>query len=288
MNNLTFKCTDPPIMKQLNGLVASILLLSAVLFQGCATQHAYFGHDETDLSILQTGVSRAAIEKVTGPPERIEQDEEFYIAWYVYDVGYKGRLEKENAFNKITMAPVMAYGELLTLGLWGAMLEHCQEVCQKGQLEVRYDATDTMLSVRESILPESHVLLDGCLYNTTFRDMRPMCMGWRQMSGGRDTEWLFGRAAGAYCPNADLGHADAQIHIGDIYYQGIYGRKYDPVRAWVWYSLAAQGGDAQAMEQLSRVTAELTPEQLAEARQQLAEWQPGQCEKDLVLQGEQQ
>jgi TPR repeat protein len=144
-----------------------------------------------------------------------------------------------------------------------------------------------MLSVRESVLPESHVLLDGCLYNT-FSDMQQMCMGWRQMTGGRDTEWLFGRAAGAYCPNADLGHADAQIHIGDIYYRGIYDRKFDPVRAWVWYSLAAQGGDAQAMEQLSRVTAELTPEQLAEARQQLAEWQPGKCEKDLVPQDKQQ
>lgn len=284
MNNLTFKCPDPLIMKSLNGLVVSILLLGVVLVQGCVAKHAYFGHDETDLSILQAGVSRAAVEKVTGPPERMEQDEGFYIASYVYDVGYRGRLEKESAFNKISMAPVMAYGELLTLGLYGAMLEHCQEVCQKGLLEVSYDATDTVLTVRESILPESHVLLDGCLYNT-FDDMQQMCERWRQMTGGRDTEWLFDRAAGTYCPNADLGHADAQVHIGDIYYHGIYARKFDPVRAWVWYSLAAQGGDAQAKEQLSQVTAELTPEQLAEARQQLAAWQPGQCVKELVPYG---
>lgn len=174
----------------------------------------------------------------------------------------------------------MAYGELLTLGLYGALLEHCQEVCQKGLLEVSYDATDTMLSIRESILPQSHELLDGCLYNTS-SDMQLRCLGWRQITGGRDTEWLFGRAAVAYCPNAYLGHADAQIHIGDIYYQGIYGRKFDPVRAWVWYNLAAQGGDAQAMEQLSGVTAEFTPDELKEARQRLHEWKAGQCVNDL-------
>jgi hypothetical protein len=281
MSNLTFNYADTLILKPGNGHVVLVLLFSAVLVQGCVTKHAYFGHDETDLSILQTDVSRAAVEKVTGPPERIEQDEGFYIAWYVYDIGYTGRLEKESAFNKITMAPVMAYGELLSLGLLGAVQEHCQDVCQKGLLEVSYDATDTMLSARKSMLPESHVLLNGCLYNTV-DDMKAWCAGWRLMTHGQDTEWLFDRAAGAYCPNADLGHADAQVHLGDIYYHRTYGRRYDPVRAWVWYSLAAQGGDAYAKEQLTQVTADLTPEQLTEAMQQLAAWQPGQCVKDLV------
>lgn len=54
MNNLTFRCTDPSIMKPLNGFLVSILLSGAVLVQSCVAQHAYFGHDETDLSILQT------------------------------------------------------------------------------------------------------------------------------------------------------------------------------------------------------------------------------------------
>jgi hypothetical protein len=88
--------------------------------------------------------------------------------------------------------------------------------------------------------------------------------------------------AGTYCLNADLGHADAQMYIGDMHYLGAYKLKRDPVRAWVWYSLAEQKGDALATEQLSKVTAELTPEQLAEAKRQLATWQAGQCIKDLV------
>ena len=90
------------------------------------------------------------------------------------------------------------------------------------------------------------------------------------------------KEAGAYCPNADLGHADAQLHIGDIYYSGSYGQEVDPVRAWVWYSLAAKGGEMQAAEKLAQVTAVLSPEQLAEAQRQLAAWQPGHCLQELV------
>jgi TPR repeat protein len=67
-----------------------------------------------------------------------------------------------------------------------------------------------------------------------------------------------------------------------MHYLGAYKLKRDPVRAWVWYSLAAQKGDALATEQLSKVTAELTPEQLEEAKRQLEAWQPGQCIKGLV------
>jgi len=54
------------------------------------------------------------------------------------------------------------------------------------------------------------------------------------------------------------------------------------VRACVWYSLAAQNGDAQASEQLPRVTSELTSEQLQEAKRQLALWEPGQCIQELT------
>jgi hypothetical protein len=97
----------------------------------------------------------------------------------------------------------------------------------------------------------------------------------------RDPEWLLGKEISTYCPNADLGHADAQLHIGDILYQGAYSRNADIVRAWVWYSLASQNGDEVAEAAVKRITAELTPEQIVEAKRQLAAWKPGQCAKDL-------
>ena len=90
-----------------------------------------------------------------------------------------------------------------------------------------------------------------------------------------------GKEAATYCPNADLGHADAQKHIGDIYYHGLYGLKVDVMRAWVWYSLASQNGDEVAKTRISSLTDELTPGQLEEAKRQLAEWKPGQCMQEL-------
>lgn len=95
-------------------------------------------------------------------------------------------------------------------------------------------------------------------------------------------EWQGSKVAETYCPNADLGHADAQLYIADIHYQGAFGHKVDLVRAWVWYGLAAQSGDAQASEQLRRVTSELTSEQLQEAERQFASWKPGQCMQEMA------
>jgi TPR repeat protein len=53
----------------------------------------------------------------------------------------------------------------------------------------------------------------------------------------------YARDRHAYCLNADLGHADAQKHIGDLYYHGLYGLNKDLTQAYVWYSLATNNGN---------------------------------------------
>jgi len=266
------------------------LLLNAVFSQGCALHQMYFGHDETDLSSLQPGVSRIAIEKVIGPPERIEQGDGVSIAWYVYDMGSIGTVEKESTAYKMITAPLFISVDVLTAGVMesaNAMYAHCDDACQKGLLEVCYDASDSLLSAKEDLLPRSHALLDGCLYGSTIQPVVSACSKQRvnakvHKTAGSDPDWLLDKAAGTYCPNADLGHADAQLYIGDFHYDGVYGQKFNSVRAWVWYSLAAQGGNAQAAEKLTQVTAELSSDQQAEAARQLAAWQPGQCAQELV------
>lgn len=104
----------------------------------------------------------------------------------------------------------------------------------------------------------------------------------RLRTNDTDPEWQKAKEASTYCPNADLGHADAQLHVGDILYLGVIRENTDLVRAWVWYSLAAQGGNAQAADRLSQVTAELTPEQVEEGKRQLQAWKPGQCMLELT------
>ena len=95
------------------------------------------------------------------------------------------------------------------------------------------------------------------------------------------TEWDLYKDIGAYCPNADLGDAAAQKHIADIYYFGAYNIDRDLLRAYVWYTLSANGGNENAVKTLSLVISELTPEQLKESQNLLKEWAPGQCEDDL-------
>jgi len=85
-----------------------------------------------------------------------------------------------------------------------------------------------------------------------------------------------------HCPNADLGHSDAQKRIGDLYYFGSFYIKKDLIHAYVWYTLAANGGDNRAAEQVDKLTSELSLGQLSKAQIQLDEWEPGQCERDLM------
>lgn len=54
---------------------------------------------------------------------------------------------------------------LLTLGLLGMSLDHCQEVCQEGFLAVHYDLSDRLVTYEVMELPGGHPLLDGCTYN---------------------------------------------------------------------------------------------------------------------------
>lgn len=93
--------------------------------------------------------------------------------------------------------------------------------------------------------------------------------------------WRLSRVVGTYCPNADLGHADAQTYVGDLYYLGSYDLEKNLIQAFVWYSLAANNGNTYASVQLEKVVNELPPMQLVEAQHRLEEWQPGRCDSDL-------
>ena len=86
---------------------------------------------------------------------------------------------------------------------------------------------------------------------------------------------------GTYCPNAELGHSDAQKKIGDLYYEGLPGLKKNYIQAYVWYSLAKTNGDLSGAPRLSDTINQLTPEELIEAKHRLETWKPGKCEIKL-------
>jgi TPR repeat protein len=76
----------------------------------------------------------------------------------------------------------------------------------------------------------------------------------------------YATAAKFYLGAAEQWHASAQYNLGLLYYDG-RGVRQDLVQAFVWFQLAAAGGLPQALADLDRLAARLTPSQIDEAQQ---------------------
>jgi len=87
------------------------------------------------------------------------------------------------------------------------------------------------------------------------------------------------------CQAAEKGGSEAQWRLASILYYGWYGVAKDHIRSYMWYSLASTGSGIWAewaTRQLVTRFDELSPVELAQAEQMVADWEPGQCESDLV------
>ena len=75
---------------------------------------------------------------------------------------------------------------------------------------------------------------------------------------------------------AEQGDAEAQLFLGDLYGAG-RGVPQDEGAAYTWFSLAASvasGGDRERyVKRRDRAAERLTPDQLADARRRVREWQ---------------
>ncbi len=74
-------------------------------------------------------------------------------------------------------------------------------------------------------------------------------------------------------PLAEQGIARAQSNLGSMYEYG-EGVPQDDVQARMWLNLAAAQGDELARIHRDRMTRQMTPVQLAEARRLTREWKP--------------
>ncbi len=155
-----------------------LVFWSAALLCGCATKSAYLGHSATDLSLVQVQGTRESVEASIGTPERTDQQGAVLVASYVYDRGFVGNLEAISTSEKMLWAPVMAWGEVVSLGLAG-WLTACQTPCQKGLLTVRYDENDRVIEAIESFLPDDHPLVSKCAQSAV-RGEVAVCAGVRE------------------------------------------------------------------------------------------------------------
>jgi len=75
-------------------------------------------------------------------------------------------------------------------------------------------------------------------------------------------------------PLAEAGNPEAQANIGVLYRdaQGVpAGRS---VEAYMWFSLAAAGGNKLAAAERDIIARTMTAEQVAEGKRRVSEWQP--------------
>lgn len=166
---------------KLRFLACLLFLLTLVALQpACAIKKAYSGHTATDLSGLRPGVMRAEVNRLIGQPERVEQANGMTHAWYVYDRGFTGSLESTSVGEKIFWAPVMVWGEVVSLGTV-ELMGQCQIPCQKGLLELHYDSEGKLLAAREQVLPDSHPQLKGCATTSVRQDVA-VCQGVRELA----------------------------------------------------------------------------------------------------------
>ena len=66
---------------------------------------------------------------------------------------------------------------------------------------------------------------------------------------------------------AKQGNPQAQTLLGSLYYKASGDESPDTVRAYMWYEVAAAQGNAEAKKDLDSLSKELTPQQIAEARE---------------------
>jgi hypothetical protein len=163
-------------------VAAIAIALCTVVASGCASKRAYMGHSATDLSAVSAGAPRAAVDEALGQPEKTESRGDALTAWYVYDRGYVGNLENNSAGAKLAWAPVMAFGEMVSLGLAGWMTA-CATPCQKGLLQVEYDSEARVVGAVESFLPDDHPVVADCA-RSPVRGEVGVCLGVRQKVRG--------------------------------------------------------------------------------------------------------
>lgn len=90
-------------------------------------------------------------------------------------------------------------------------------------------------------------------------------------AGANERRRIQHTAAWWYEQAASCGHVIAQLNLGELYGTGV-GVERDPVRAYVWLGLAAQGGNRWAADYQRRIASEMTPSQRTDAMARLGSW----------------
>jgi len=129
-----------------------------------------------------------------------------------------------------------------------------------------------VLYMQGSGVPQSYTMARGLLARAAAKNQEQAVFNLGVLyDNGQGGDVDKAKAAELYTRGADMGDSDAQGNLGVDYATGD-GVKADKVQAYKWFSLAAHGATeadrkAQAVENLGRIRAAMTPAEIAEGDQ---------------------
>ena len=278
-------------------------LLAPLLLGACATYRSSFGYAATDLSWLERGMSREKVEDRLGESYQFYTLEQGSLAVYEYNQGYIPPMEK-NPEARVVGMPIIFFAELFTLGGLSYVTVSTAD-CHIAELRILYGTSENVLAATEC---PGHPKTTSCedpqssrrpsTLSVSFKDKASLqhdCEYPRVITNVPDSNNVMARDDGTslqyhslnkeidmYCPNAELGQADAQKHIADIFFYGRYSVNRDVTRAYVWYRLSAMNGNSIAEAKVQKLETEMSNDQLIEASRRYQQWQPGSCRQDIL------
>ncbi len=269
-----------------------------------ATAVAACAIQPTDVSPIKFGATRATVEGVLGKPVKSVQTDTGRIDTYKYNRGYTPTGGSGGSGDGCAPFITVCIGVLAIAAVVAPIAHGIRYERQRGDIDIIYGPDDTVLWLERfpGKIEEVRKILARAEQGdaeATFRlallsssaDERRKWISLAANQGHAEAQFQLytrdkpdGKSLTWLCLAANQGHALAQEELGDLHVKGL-GQAWreaglvelDPVRAYVWYSLAAANGDRRAGYIRDDLADQMTPEQIAEGERLAAEWKPGDC-----------
>jgi hypothetical protein len=271
----------------MRSIAAALILVGGLFIAGCAVLP---GVNPTDLSSVQEETAaRSEVETALGEPDLSRATDKGRIDAYLYDRG--ADVETYFSANPMTwlMLPAIWLG---TPFIYAGKVDE-----QESYLTVVYDKQDRVVDY--AVWPNAETPEEAnTFYERRAEDRaqldrelataeacaKDFAKGVRECDAEAIYELAYklndlSKAWRFYCVSAHHGHDKARYALGNYYRWGRGLISPEPVRAYLWYTLA--GDTKKSLQFKEQVASEMTHDQIAEAERLVAEWQPNPAECEV-------
>ena len=271
----------------MRSIAAALILIGCLFIAGCVVVP---GVEPTDLSsVREETATRAEVETALGEPELSHATDEGRIDVYLYDRGAETEIE-DNLGQAVFIFPlVWATTPFIYAHKVGEQESYLTVVYDQQDRVVDYATWPNAETPEEAITSyerrvkseaERHAKAEACA--------KDLAKGVRECDAEAMYELAYklndlSKAWRFYCVSAHHGHDKARYALGNYYRWGRGLISPEPVRAYLWYTLA--GETEKSLQFKEQVVSAMTPDQIAEAERLVVEWKPVPAECEIETAG---